>query len=453
MYGVAPPGGSETVDAPFGPFELSPMPETSLAYRTVVGVARALLPAAAWASPRLRRAVEARRGALERLEAWGARHRDPARPLVWVHAPSVGEGLQAEAVMQALHLLRPGWQVAYTHFSPSAQALAARVPADIAEYLPFDTREAADRMLRALRPAALVFTKLDLWPELATRAAGHGCRVLLIAATVRPGSGRLGWPARALLAPGYAALDAVAAVDHADAVRLAAIGARPEAIQVLGDPRYDSVAAKVRAVPPTDPLLRFGAGAPTLVAGSTWPGDDQVLLPAFREVRRAHPAARLVLVPHEPTEEHRAGVERLAAELGLPAPVRLSRATAAAELLLVDRLGALAALYGAGTMAYVGGGFQRAGLHSVLEPAAWGVPVLMGPGWTESRDAQALHGAAAAVPITDAAGLAAAWGGWIADGAVRALAGARARAVVDAGLGASARSAELVVRAVERPRG
>ncbi|MBW8772685.1 MAG: hypothetical protein JF590_05270 [Gemmatimonadetes bacterium] len=432
------------------------MPETSLAYRVAVRSATALLPLAARLSPKLARAHEARAGVLDRLRAWATARRDVRRPLVWFHAPSVGEGLQAEAVMQALRVARPDWQIAYTHFSSSAEALARRVPADVADYLPYDTPEAAEALVDALRPSALVFTKLDLWPELATRAAARGVKVVLVAGTVRPGSGRLGWPARTYLAPGYASLSAAAAIDPADAVRLSALGTPPGVIAVDGDPRFDSVTAKVAAVRPEDPLLALGRGGPTLVAGSTWEDDEVLLLAAFAGVRAEFPRAQLILVPHEPTPAHLLKIEELARRSGLPAPVRLSGATGPAPLLLVDKVGVLAALYGAGTMAYVGGGFRRAGLHSVLEPAAWGLPILMGPGWTESRDAVLLREARGAVPLPPRQSredpstvLTAAWGGWIRDEGGRVEAGRRARTVVVQHLGASARCADLIVRTVE----
>ena len=447
------------VDAAARPPDLWAMPETSLAYRSAVRLATALLPLAARLSPKLARAHAARAGVLDRVGRWGATGRDPSRPLVWFHAPSVGEGLQAEAVMGALKARRPEWQLAYTHFSSSAEALARRVPAEIADYLPYDTPEAAEALLDALRPSALVFTKLDLWPELATRAAARGVKVVLIAATVRPGSGRLGWPARTFLAPGYAALSAAAAIDPADAERLNALGATPGVIAVDGDPRFDSVAAKVAAVRPDDPLLSLGRGGPTLVAGSTWEEDEGLLLDAFARVRSKHPGAQLILVPHEPTEAHLHKVDELARRSALPTPVRLSAGTGAASLLVIDRVGILAALYGAGSMAYVGGGFRRAGLHSVLEPAAWGLPVLMGPNWRESRDAVLLREAEGAAPLPPPGGpgsplemLVETWSGWIEQEGARAQAGRRARAVVDQNLGASARCAELIVRTVESQR-
>ena len=244
-----------------------------------------------------------------------------------------------------------------------------------------------------------------------------------------------------------------AAVSPEDAERLARLGVDPVRIQVLGDPRADSALRRIGEVDAKDPLLRLGDGAPTLVAGSTWPADEDVLLDAFTRVRARHPAARLILVPHEPTRSHLASVDERARRARLPEPIRLSAATAPAALLLVDRVGALATLYGAGGMAYVGGGFGRAGLHSVLEPAAWGRPVAFGPRWSESRDAALLRerGGGVAVGEGGAPGgedLARRWLGWIDNEAERAAQGARAKAVVEAGRGASRRSAAMLADAI-----
>jgi 3-deoxy-D-manno-octulosonic-acid transferase len=119
-------------------------------------------------------------------------------------------------------------------------------------------------------------------------------------------------------------------------------------------------------------------------------------------------------------------------------------------LLAVDRVGALAALYGGAVVAYVGGGFGRAGLHSVLEPAAWGVPVVFGPGWRDSRDAGLLLDAGAATALESRSPRAAAdllfgyWEAWLADEARRAAAGGRAREIVREGMGAARRSAGML---------
>ena len=431
------------------------MPRTSIAYRALVRFGVLL-------APRLDRSAKAaeghrgRTGAAGRLAAWARAARDRGRPLVWFHASSVGEGLQAESVLLELRQRHPEAQYLYTHFSPSAEGLARRLPVDIADYLPYDLPATITPLLTELGPDLLVFAKLDLWPELATRADAAGVTVALVAGTVAPGSGRLRWPARALVRAGYASVAAAGAIADEDAARLARLGVPSERIRVLGDPRFDSVSEKVRAVSAADPLLALG-GPATLVAGSTWPRDEGVVLRAFAGARTTLPEARLILAPHEPTEAHLQAVEHAAAALGLPAPVRLSDATGPLPLLLVDRVGVLPRLYGAGSLAYVGGGYGRAGLHSVLEPAAWGRPVSFGPRWRESRDAGLLLLAKAAVALPEDPGQASAqlvdwWRRQVADGAAASGAGGRALEVVESGAGAARRSAELLAGLISSRR-
>ena len=423
------------------------MPRTSIAYRALLRLGVLLAPALD-RGDKARAGHRGRAGAAVRLTAWARAGRDRGRPLVWFHASSVGEGLQAESVLLELRRLHPEAQYLYTHFSPSADGLARRLPVDAADYLPYDLPTTITPLLTALAPDLLVFAKLDLWPELATRADAAGVTVALVAGTVAPGSGRLRWPARALLRAGYGSLAAAGAIAEEDADRLARLGVPRERIRVLGDPRYDSVAAKVEAVPPADPLLALG-GPGTLVAGSTWPPDERVVLRAFAEALTTTPEARLIIVPHEPTEAQLQAVENAAAALGLRAPVRLSAATVPVPLLLVDRVGVLARLYGGGSLAYVGGGYGRAGLHSVLEPAAWGLPVSFGPRWRDSRDAGLLLSAKAALALPEDPGQAAArladwWRAMETDGSTRSAASRRAREVVESGAGAARRSAELL---------
>jgi len=178
------------------------MPNTSWGYRATVRLGAAVAPALGILHSKLRTGHLGRTGAGDRLLDWARWNREPNRPLVWFHAASVGEGLQAQSVLLAVRRLRPECQIVYTHFSPSAEALARRIDADVADYLPYDLPGSVDRLLQALEPDLLVFAKLDVWPELSTRAATSGTQVALIAATVSPDSGRLRWPARQLLEPG-----------------------------------------------------------------------------------------------------------------------------------------------------------------------------------------------------------------------------------------------------------
>ncbi len=441
---------------------LSDVPSTSLAYRTLIRLGSALAPIVARVRPKVALGIHARVGVLNRLRAWSTSHRDPGRPLLWMHAASVGEGLQAEVVLRALRRAHPEWQIAYTHFSPSAEALAHQIDADVADYLPFDRRSDVDAALDALRPAAVVFCKLDLWPELATRAAARGLGVGIIAATVSPVSARSRRLASRLLHPGYHAVSLAGAVSDLDAARLEKLGVPPARIEITGDPRFDSALERARQIRPGDPLVALGRGAPTLVAGSTWSEDERLLLPAFAAVRAARPDVRLILVPHEPTPDHLARLEAAAAQHGLGAPRRLSASAEPAPLMVVDRIGGLATLYAAGQIAYVGGGFGKSGLHSVLEPAACARPVLFGPAWQASREAGLLLARRAAVVVSaefcdwldldamstqaGASPLASIWLALLRNPDHALAAGRRALECVEAGVGAAARNAGLIER-------
>jgi len=173
------------------------MPIGETLYTLAMGAARPLLPLAARGGGKLARGIRGRAGVLERMAAWAAAERDPAHPLVWFHAPSVGEGLQARAVVEAFRARRPGAQVAYTFFSPSAEAFARTVDADFADYLPLDLPREVARALELLRPTVLAFSKTDVWPVLTRQADARGVRMALLSATLPASSSRLRGPARA----------------------------------------------------------------------------------------------------------------------------------------------------------------------------------------------------------------------------------------------------------------
>jgi 3-deoxy-D-manno-octulosonic-acid transferase len=270
--------------------------------------------------------------------------------------------------------------------------------------------------------------------------------------------------ARALLQRAYAAMARVGAIDQRDADGLRDLGVPPSALLVTGDSRHDAVAARAATDDPTRKRLRTMLApdlAPLIVAGSTWPGDEAALVPALATLRAGR-AWRLVVAPHEPAPRALTRLERALDAALHPVVIRrlsdLEReasrgdapGTVAWDVCVVDRVGVLFDLYGAAAVAYVGGGFHAAGLHSVIEPAAFGVPVVVGPRWESSRDARLLLEAGGAATVSTSDALARALRAWLDDTTARAAAGAAARAVVDRGLGAAARSAALVIELAER---
>src|SRR5690606_22644129 len=143
-----------------------------------------LAGAASRGDSKLARGLRGMRGSVDRFEAWASHGRDMRRPLVWFHAPSVGEGFQARAVIEALRTLRPDVQIAYTFFSPSAEPFSRAVPADVTDYLPPDLPSIVARALDALRPDVLAFSKTEVWPNLVHAAAAREIPAILLSATL-----------------------------------------------------------------------------------------------------------------------------------------------------------------------------------------------------------------------------------------------------------------------------
>jgi 3-deoxy-D-manno-octulosonic-acid transferase len=419
-----------------------------LAYQAAANLARVAAVLAPPGDSKIARSLRGRRGIRARYRSWSQLHRESERELVWMHAPSVGEGLQARPVLHQLRERRPDLQLAYTYFSPSAVRFADALDVDFRDFLPFDTNGDARAALDALQPAALIFSKVDVWPTLVRTASRRSVRLGMISATLAESSGRGRGAASRLLADAYARLDRIGAIDPADAERLVTLGAKRDAVVVTGDTRYDQVWARARSANTNAPLIAsLSSPRPTLVAGSTWPADERVLLPAWEALRRELSGARLVLAPHEPTLAHVRPImqwaerARLHVRLLSDAPMRDGDDV---DVIVVDRVGVLGDLYALAGIAFVGGGFHAAGLHSVLEPAAFGAPVVFGPRFTASRDARLLVEHGGAFPAASTGALAAALRSLLGDESTRRIAGASARQLVEGGLGAAERSVALV---------
>lgn len=393
--------------------------------------------------------MRARRGISQRYATWAAEHRGDG-PLLWMHAPSVGEGLQARPVLALLRAGHPDMKLAYTFFSPSAEEFSRSLDVDFRDYLPFDAAGPMGAALDALRPNVVVFSKLDVWPEFVRQAKRRNVRLGMISATLSSRSGRRGGLAGLVLRDAYAALDAVGAVDVADAERLIELGVRADVISLTGDTRYDQVSQRAASVDRPSPLIaRLTTNRPTVVAGSTWPADEEHFLKGFQLARKRIPGLRLIIAPHETSAQHLEPILTWARSGGMSLARVDDMNSDTADVVLVDRFGLLGDLYAIADAAFVGGGFHDAGLHSVLEPAAFGAPVMFGPRHEKSRDAKLLLAAHGGTVVRDDAEVTGTLAGWFQNPGERIAVGGRARAFVHARRGAAERSLRLVERLLD----
>jgi 3-deoxy-D-manno-octulosonic-acid transferase len=369
-------------------------------YSAAIGLYHAGIRIAARWNPKARAWVKGREGVWERLSA----KREALRGCLWMHCASVGEFEQGRPVLEAIKAQRPDLPVLVTFFSPSGHearkdyALATHV-----DYLPADSAANADRLVQLIAPRAAMFVKYEFWYHYLQALKDREVPLFLVSGIFRPDQPFFSWYGgtwRAMLA----CFTHIFTQDERSRDLLTGIGVK--SVSVSGDTRFDRVAAIAATGEELPPARAFVAAeeAPVLVCGSTWPADEALLLKALDKLRTK---PRILIAPHELLDGHLAAVEA-----AFPRPLalwsELERAVATGSGLppgirtvLVDRMGVLARLYRYGDIAYVGGGFGE-GIHSLLEAAAWGRPVIFGPRHGKFAEAQGLIDAGAGFEVKHA---------------------------------------------------
>lgn len=419
----------------------------------VVPAARLALPLGRRASEKLDRGVEAREDVMERWASAAGRLEGRA-PRLWVHAASAGETLQARPLVEAIRAATPRAAIAYSFFSPSAERYVEGwdVP-DAIDYLPFDARTEMRRMVELLRPDGLILVGAEAWPNLVWEATDRGVAVAQVCCRFGARPGRLRWPMRTVTADLYRRLTAVGGVSEEDRAAVVDLGVASEAVAVTGDTRVDVTLQRVEEARSDPSPWRPPAGrGPVIVAGSTWPADETALLPALVRLRKAHPELLAVVAPHEPSAEALERIERQADREGLWT-VRLSaleagpggRGRGAPAIVLVDRVGVLYRLYEIADLALVGGGFGGS-VHNTMEPAAWGVPVVVGPDHGSPHEVEAMRRAGGLAVVDSSRALVETWGRWLASEAARHDAGRAARETLERLAGAADRTLGFLSR-------
>jgi len=390
----------------------------------------------------------------ERCSEWAERRAQvlPAiRPGgIWIHGASVGEARIVRSLAEGLRRSGEKMPLAASAYTRTGRASLPAPPVlDATFYMPLDLPGYPGRLLDTLEPAALVLVETELWPNLIRETTSRRIPVVMVNGRLSPKRMRRYRRFGSLYRPLLRSLTAVGIQSGEDAKRFLELGVPEERIVVTGNIKYDLPGP---AADPDTLAATFGLPRerPVLVAGSTGPGEETIVLEAFLELRRRHPTAWLVLAPRHPERCDDLSREAVAAGLNL---LRLSREDrrqgGQADGLLVDTLGELAALYSLADVAFVGGSLVPIGGHNVLEPAAAGVPVLFGPHTEHFEEpAQALVAAGGGSVVADAAQLAMAWEAYLTEPDRATAAGAAAGRVVEANRGALARSVEIVLQAV-----
>lgn len=298
-----------------------------------------------------------------------------------VHAVSVGEVNAAAPLIRALAKRFPDKPLTVTSFTPTGSARVTALFCDRVYhvYIPIDLPGAVRRFFDHVQPTLLIIMETELWPNLIFAAAARHVPVMIANARISNTSVSGYRHVRRLTHAALPLVSYIAAQTEQDARRLLEMGAVPERLEVLGNIKFDLSAPAGTAELGRDLRAGWGESRPVLLAGSTHEGDEGLVLDAFHGVLRVYPDALLVLVPRHPERFERAAQLARARGLLVHQHSTACRCPPATQCYVVDTMGELLGFYAASDVAFVGGSFERVGGHNVLEPAALGKAVLVGP--------------------------------------------------------------------------
>ena len=376
------------------------------------------------------------------------------REVIWVHGVSVGEVLAAVQLVRALTIALPGWVFAVSTTTETGQRLATeRLPESPVFYLPLDFAFTVRRYLRVLHPKMLVLMESELWPRLIDECAKGGIPVAVANARISDRSFPRYMRLRRLWRPFLEMISLFLAQSQETAERLVKIGAPAERVKVMGNLKYD-----VQSKEASKMTKRIGSllyQSRLIVAGSTLAGEEEMLLATWPTIQKDVPDAALLIAPRHP--DRFGEVLGLIRKSGYPF-FRCSHLLQDTEpifggtILLLDTIGDLASMYGLATVAFVGGSLVAKGGHNPLEPAQFGVPVVMGPSFENFREIVKRMREGDAIQIVSSDTLAAALVAMLRDAARSRALGERGRAVFEEQTGATARTVhELTLLLQERP--
>ena len=336
---------------------------------------------------------QGQQGLVERIER---EFTGETQACIWFHCASLGEFEQGRHLIETIKANYPSEKIVLTFFSPSGYEVRKNYPqADNVYYLPFDTKQNAERFIKAINPKLAVFVKYEFWYHYLHALHKKGVQTILISALFQPRHPFFKW---------YGGLhrkmlhffDHLFVQDAASAALLKTIGISK--LTIAGDTRLDRVLAIAAEQKAIENAALFKGDQKLLVAGSTWAEDERLLHAALPLLPKN---IKMLLAPHEIHEAHLKEIENLfSSDVGrLSAPEKLKESRVA----IADSMGQLAYMYRYADYVWVGGGFNKTGIHNALEPAVYEKPLFWGPIYDRYQEAKDLirEGAAMSLPTAE----------------------------------------------------
>lgn len=351
-------------------------------YSLLMKLVEALLPVIALYSPKLKKSVQGRRETFDIL----TKKLTPGQPTIWMHTASLGEYEQGVPVIEALKNHFPEHQWVITFFSPSGYEVKKNNAfAKATVYLPLDTTSNVSRFLDIVTPEMAFFVKYEFWPNYLKALKNSDTRTFLISGVFRQSQPFFKSYGRWML-PSLDSFEHFFLQNEASAEALRTLGLTN--YTVSGDTRFDRVSQQI-AMNNTLPFMEgFKENKITVVCGSTWPAGEE-LITTF--INADTSSTKFVIAPHEIKLEKIEGLKRSLNVETVLYSTHTHSSLRDAKVLILDTVGLLTKVYSYADIAYVGGAVGTTGLHNILEPATFGVPILIGKNFDKFIEAKLLQ--------------------------------------------------------------
>ncbi len=350
-------------------------------YNLTIYIAGFFLRIVALFSPKIKLFVEGRKNVFSILEE----KIKASDKTIWFHAASLGEYEQGLPVIEKIKEKHPSHKIIVTFFSPSGYEVRKNnTVADVTIYLPLDTKSNAKRFLKIVHPEFAFFIKYEFWLNYLKELEKSKIPTYLISGIFRDSQMFFKWYGgfyrNALKAFTYFFVQ-----NESSKQKIESIGFKN--VIVSGDTRFDRVAAILERDNSLDYIENFKNKQQTIVIGSSWP-KDEVLLAAY--INQAPENIKFIIAPHNIKADQIANLKSQLTKSTVLFSEKENKDLTAYNVFIIDTVGILTKIYSYGTIAYVGGGFGNPGIHNILEPATFGIPIVIGPNYSNFAEAVSL---------------------------------------------------------------
>ena len=361
-------------------------------YNLIIQIASFLLKIVAVFSPKIKLFVEGRKSVFEILES----KINANEKTIWFHAASLGEYEQGLPVIERIKEKFPNHKIVVTFFSPSGYEVRKNnLVADVTVYLPLDTKKNALQFLSIVRPKMVFFIKYEYWPNYLTELRKLGIPTYLISGIFRKNQLFFKW---------YGGFYRTALntftyffVQNESSKKLLLELGKTN-VAVSGDTRFDRVASILEKDNSLDFIETFKNDTLTIVAGSSWPKDENLLVDYINQTSEK---IKFIIAPHNIKEEQIQELKNSISKRVVLFSEKSTKNLADFDVFIIDTIGILTKIYSYADIAYVGGGFGNPGVHNILEPATFGVPIVIGPNFSHFAEATALVNREGCIPISN----------------------------------------------------